>query len=103
MTERNEDKIKRVAIELDRLDQEVGTLQRLLDENGLEHAGEHCHRTSAHLPRSCDNALNSEIVAILGMPAVKDRLLEQGAEPVGDAAEHFAEVGRPDRKGGHFD
>jgi hypothetical protein len=40
MTERNEDKIKRVAIELDRLDQEVRTLQRLLDENGLENAGE---------------------------------------------------------------
>ncbi len=38
--ERNNDKIKRVAIELDRLDQEVRTLQRLLDENGLDHAEE---------------------------------------------------------------
>ena len=36
MTERNEDKIKRVAIELDRLDQEVRTLQRLLDQNRLD-------------------------------------------------------------------
>jgi hypothetical protein len=39
-TERNDDKIKRVAIELDRLEQEVRTLQRLLDENRLDNAGE---------------------------------------------------------------
>jgi hypothetical protein len=33
MMERNDDKIKRVAIELGRFDQEVRTLQRLLDQN----------------------------------------------------------------------
>jgi len=40
MPDQNDDRIKRVAIELDRLDQEVRTLQRLLDENGLDHGGE---------------------------------------------------------------
>jgi tripartite-type tricarboxylate transporter receptor subunit TctC len=36
-------------------------------------------------------------VAVLGMPAVEERLLEQGAEPVGDTPEHFAEVISADR------
>ncbi|QQP93187.1 hypothetical protein IGS68_29080 (plasmid) [Skermanella sp. TT6] len=44
MTERNEDKTRRIAIELDRLDQEVRTLQRLLDESGLDHPGEMSRR-----------------------------------------------------------
>jgi tripartite-type tricarboxylate transporter receptor subunit TctC len=46
----------------------------------------------AGTPKEIIDRLNSEILAILGMPAVKERLLEQGAEPVGDAPEHFAEV-----------
>ena len=46
----------------------------------------------AGTPKEIIDRLNSEIVAILGMPDVKDSLLEQGAEPVGDASEHFAKV-----------
>jgi hypothetical protein len=37
---KDEDEIRRVAIELDRLDQEVRTLRHLLDESGLDQAGE---------------------------------------------------------------
>ena len=40
MSAKDEDEIRRVAIELDRLDQEVRTLRRLLDESGLDQAGE---------------------------------------------------------------
>ena len=47
-------------------------------------------------PKDIIDRLNSEIVAILGVPAVKERLLEQGAEPVGDTPEHFAEVIKTD-------
>jgi tripartite-type tricarboxylate transporter receptor subunit TctC len=50
----------------------------------------------AGTPKEIIDRLNSEIVAILGMPTVKERLLEQGAEPVGDAPEHFAEVIKAD-------
>jgi hypothetical protein len=38
MTHMDEDEIRRVAIELDRLDQEVRTLQHLLEESGLDQA-----------------------------------------------------------------
>ena len=47
-------------------------------------------------PKEIIDRLNSEIVAILGVPAVKGRLFEQGAEPVGDTPEHFAEVIKTD-------
>ncbi len=50
----------------------------------------------AGTPKEIIGRLNSEIVAILGMPAVKESLLEQGAEPVGDTPEHFAEVIKAD-------
>jgi tripartite-type tricarboxylate transporter receptor subunit TctC len=50
----------------------------------------------AGTPKEIVDKLNSEIVAILGMPAVKESLLEQGAEPVGDTPEHFAEVIKAD-------
>ena len=50
----------------------------------------------AGTPKEIIDRLNSEIVAILGMPDVKDSLLEQGAEPVGDAPEHFADVIKAD-------
>ena len=50
----------------------------------------------AGTPKEIIDRLNGEIVAILGMPAVKERLLEQGAEPVGDTPEHFAEVIKAD-------
>ena len=35
--------------------------------------------------------LNGEIVAILRLPEVKDRLLAEGAEPVGNSPEQFGE------------
>jgi len=44
MTHIDEDEIRRVAIELDRLDQEVRTLQHLLDESGLGQAAEMSRR-----------------------------------------------------------
>ena len=45
----------------------------------------------AGTPREIVNKLNAEIVKILQMPDVKERLSEQGAVPVGDTPEHFAE------------
>ncbi len=50
----------------------------------------------AGTPKEIIDRLNGEIVAILGMPTVKERLLEQGAEPVGDTPEHFAGVIKAD-------
>ena len=44
MTHMDEDEIRRVAIELDRLDQEVRTLQHLLEESGLDQAAEMSRR-----------------------------------------------------------
>jgi hypothetical protein len=44
MTHMDEDDIRRVAIELDRLDQEVRTLQHLLEESGLDQAAEMSRR-----------------------------------------------------------
>ena len=40
--------------------------------------------------------LNTEIVRILGLPDVKERLLGQGAEPIGNTAERFAAVQKAD-------
>ena len=40
----DENEIRRVAIELDRLDQEVRTLQHLLEESGLDQATEMSRR-----------------------------------------------------------
>jgi tripartite-type tricarboxylate transporter receptor subunit TctC len=45
----------------------------------------------AGTPREIVNKLNVEIVKILRMPEVKQRLAEQGAEPVGNTPEQFAE------------
>jgi hypothetical protein len=44
MSAKDEDEIRRVAIELDRLDQEVRTLQHLLDASGLVQAAEMSRR-----------------------------------------------------------
>jgi hypothetical protein len=44
MADIDEDEIRRVAIELDRLDQEVRTLQHLLDASGLVQAAEMSRR-----------------------------------------------------------
>ena len=43
------------------------------------------------LPRPIVMKLNSEIIAILKMPEVRDRLLTEGAEPVGNTLEQFGE------------
>jgi tripartite-type tricarboxylate transporter receptor subunit TctC len=40
--------------------------------------------------------LNTEIVRILGLPDVKERLLGQGAEPIANSAERFAAVQKAD-------
>jgi tripartite-type tricarboxylate transporter receptor subunit TctC len=50
----------------------------------------------AGTPKEIVDRLHSEIVAILALPEVKEQLLAQGAEPVGDTPEHFAEVIRAD-------
>jgi tripartite-type tricarboxylate transporter receptor subunit TctC len=42
-------------------------------------------------PRPIVMKLNGEIVAILRLPEVKDRLLAEGAEPVGNTPEQFGE------------
>jgi len=42
-------------------------------------------------PRAVVMRLNGEIVAILRLPEVKDRLLAEGAEPVGNTPEQFGE------------
>ena len=54
----------------------------------------------AGTPKEIIDRLNSEIVAILDMPAVKESLLEQGAEPVGQrfpgaTAHDDGRAGRP--------
>ncbi len=43
------------------------------------------------LPRPIVLKLNNEIVAILKIPEVRDRLLNEGAEPVGSTPEQFGE------------
>ena len=45
----------------------------------------------AGTPKEIVAKLNAEIVRILQMPEVRQRLMEQGAEPVGDTPEQFAE------------
>lgn len=46
--------------------------------------------TTAGAPKDTVNKLNREIVRILNMPDVKERLLSLGAEPVGSSPEEFA-------------
>ena len=45
----------------------------------------------AGTPTEIVNKLNAEIVRILKLPDVNDRLAEQGAQAVGDTPQHFAE------------
>jgi len=44
----------------------------------------------AGTPSAIVTKLNGEIVRILGLPEIKERLLSQGAEPVGNSPEQFA-------------
>ena len=50
----------------------------------------------AGTPREVIAVLNTEIVKILQMPDVKQRLLEQGGEPIGNTQEQFAVVLKSD-------
>ncbi len=50
----------------------------------------------AGTPRDVITVLNTEIVKILQMPDVKQRLLEQGGEPIGNTQEQFAAVLKSD-------
>ena len=45
----------------------------------------------AGTPRPIINELNSEIVRILKLPEIRDRLVSSGAEPVGSSAEYFGD------------
>jgi tripartite-type tricarboxylate transporter receptor subunit TctC len=42
------------------------------------------------VPKPIINRLNAEVVRILKDPQVREQLLAQGAEPVGDSPEAFA-------------
>ena len=45
---------------------------------------------SAGMPKDVVARLNSEIARLLKTPEVRERMLKEGAEPVGDSAEEFA-------------
>ena len=57
---------------------------------GYEAAGWFGFAAPAGTPRDVVNKLNNEIVRILKLPDVRERLVAQGAEPVGDTPEEFA-------------
>ncbi len=57
---------------------------------GYEAAGWFGFAAPAGTPRDVVNKLNREIVRILKLPDVRERLVAQGAEPVGDSPEEFA-------------
>jgi tripartite-type tricarboxylate transporter receptor subunit TctC len=44
----------------------------------------------AAMPRSIVNRLNTELVRALKLPEVRDRLLSQNTEPVGNTPQEFA-------------
>jgi len=58
---------------------------------GFEAAGWFGFAAPAKTPAPVVMALNKEIVRILALPDVKERLIAQGAEPVGDTPEQFAQ------------
>jgi tripartite-type tricarboxylate transporter receptor subunit TctC len=58
---------------------------------GYEAAGWFGFAAPARTPRDVVMRLNREIVRILALPDVKERLIAQGAEPVGDTPEEFAQ------------
>ncbi len=58
---------------------------------GFEAAGWFGYAAPARTPKEVVAALNKEIVRILMLPDVKERLIAQGAEPVGDTPEQFAQ------------
>ncbi len=58
---------------------------------GFEAAGWFGFAAPAKTPAPVVAALNKEIVRILALPDVRERLIQQGAEPVGDTPEQFAQ------------
>ena len=58
---------------------------------GFEAAGWFGYAAPARTSKEVVAALNKEIVRILVLPDVKERLIAQGAEPVGDTPEQFAQ------------
>jgi len=58
---------------------------------GFEAAGWFGYAAPARTPKEVVAALNKEIVRILALPDVRERLIAQGAEPVGDTPEQFAQ------------
>ena len=58
---------------------------------GYEAAGWFGFAAPARTPREVLVKLNKEIVRIIALPDVKERLISQGAEPVGDTPEEFAQ------------
>ena len=58
---------------------------------GFEAAGWFGFAAPARTPKDVVGKLNKEIVRILALPDVKERLISQGAEPVGDTPEQFAQ------------
>ena len=58
---------------------------------GFEATGWFGYAAPARTPKEVVAALNKEIVRILALPEVRERLIAQGAEPVGDTPEQFAQ------------
>ena len=58
---------------------------------GFEAAGWFGYAAPARTPKETVATLNREIVRILALPDVRERLIAQGAEPVGDTPEQFAQ------------
>ena len=58
---------------------------------GFETAGWFGFAAPAKTPRNVVMALNREIARIINLPDVQERLVAQGAEPVGDSPEEFAQ------------
>ena len=42
------------------------------------------------MPRDIANKLHAEVVRILKIPEIRDKLSQQGADPVGNSPEEFA-------------
>lgn len=58
---------------------------------GYEATNSHGVLALAGTPREVINKLNAEIVRILNLPDVRERLIGIGAEPVGNTPEQFGE------------
>jgi tripartite-type tricarboxylate transporter receptor subunit TctC len=57
---------------------------------GYEASGWFGYAAPARTPKQIVGKLNGEIVRILAIPDVREKLVAQGAEPVGDSPEEFA-------------